>query len=239
MGSSVRPVSTLAEAFAEAVAMAAPLAARLASYAAKLSELNPPFAEAYDGLVAKLALSGAGSNAPAVGDKMPSFLLPDGHGRLVGLEQLLMRGPVVISMNRGHWCPFCRLELHGLNQARDRIAELGASVVSIMPERQQYAGRLREEGIGITILSDIDNGYAMELGLIMWVGNRVQKLMMKRGFELDAYQGNGGWFLPLPATFVVGRDGFIVARFVDPDFRKRMDIEEIISALEAEAETRR
>ncbi len=215
--------------------MAAPLAARLGAYAARLSELNPPFAEAYDSLVAKLTMAGAGSKAPAVGERMPPFLLPDGEGRLVGLEQLQMLGPVVISMNRGHWCPFCRLELHGLSKAQDRIAGLGASVVSIMPERQHYAGRLRDEGIGIRILSDIDNGYAMELGLIMWVGNRVQKLMVKRGFELDAYQGNGGWFLPLPATFVVGRDGIIRARFVDPDFRNRMETDDIIRALEVEA----
>ena len=37
--------------------------------------------------------------------------------------------------------------------------------------------------------------------------------------------------LPIPATFVVGRDGRIKARFVDPDYRKRMAIEELIAAL--------
>ena len=37
--------------------------------------------------------------------------------------------------------------------------------------------------------------------------------------------------LPIPATFVVGRDGRINARFVDPDYRKRMAIEELIAAL--------
>jgi hypothetical protein len=37
--------------------------------------------------------------------------------------------------------------------------------------------------------------------------------------------------LPIPATFVVGRDGKVTARFVDPDYRKRMAIEGMIAAL--------
>jgi peroxiredoxin len=41
--------------------------------------------------------------------------------------------------------------------------------------------------------------------------------------------------VPIPATFVVGRDGVIVARHVDPDFRNRMDIEDIIAALKVRA----
>jgi peroxiredoxin len=66
---------------------------------------------------------------------------------------------------------------------------------------------------------------------VMWLGDEVQNLMRQSGYDLEIYQGNGGWFVPLPATFVVARDGRIVARFVDPDFRRRMDIEEILKAV--------
>ena len=51
--------------------------------------------------------------------------------------------------------------------------------------------------------------------------------------DLPRYQGNDAWMLPIPATFVVGTDGLIKARFVDPDYRKRMDIDEMIAALRA------
>ena len=40
-----------------------------------------------------------------------------------------------------------------------------------------------------------------------------------------------GWVLPIPATFVVGRDGLVKARFVDPDFRKRMEIDDLVAAV--------
>ena len=56
------------------------------------------------------------------------------------------------------------------------------------------------------ILTDMDNGYALSLNLAIWVGAEMQKMMAGRQ-DLPAYQGNSSWMLPIPATFVVGRDG--------------------------------
>jgi peroxiredoxin len=50
--------------------------------------------------------------------------------------------------------------------------------------------------------------------------------------ELQKFNGNDSWFLPIPATFVVGRDGLIIDRHVDPDFRNRMEIADILAALD-------
>ena len=81
------------------------------------------------------------------------------------------------------------------------------------------------------ILCDMDNGYAMSLNLAIWVGDEMQEYMSKIGRALPQYQGNDSWMLPIPATFVVGKDGRIKARFVDPDYRKRMAVEDLIGAL--------
>jgi peroxiredoxin len=227
----------LAEAFEEICVMDAPLNTRLAAYAERLRDLNFPFAEAYDTLVAKLLAGEVGTTAPAPGDPMPRFILPARSGRLVALEELVAEGPVVISFNRGHWCSFCKIELQTIASFHDEIAAHGAQVVSIMPDRQQFVGRLRDDTFDtLLILSDIDNGYALSLGLVMWLGERLRELMRGRGFHLETFHGNDGWFVPLPATFVVGSDGRVVSRFIDPDFRRRMEIEDILSAL---AEARR
>lgn len=66
---------------------------------------------------------------------------------------------------------------------------------------------------------------------VLWVGAEMQEFMTKIGRMLPQYQGNDSWMLPIPATFVVGKDGRVKARFVDPDYRKRMTIEEVIAAL--------
>ena len=223
---------TLAKAFADICSMDAPLNARLAAYAAKLRELNFPFAEAYDDLVARLAAGEIGHDAPSVGDRLPSFILPSQTGALVSLDDLTALGPVVVSFNRGHWCPFCKIELRTISSHHREIAELGAHAVSIMPDRQEFTGDLRTSTHGaIMILTDIDNGYALSLGLVLWVGEKLKALMKGRGFHLDTFHGSDGWILPVPATFVVGPDSLIRARFVDPDFRKRMEIEDILAAL--------
>ena len=114
---------TLAAAFADICMMDAPLNARLAAYADKLRELNFPFAEAYDDLVARLYAGEVGCGAPAVGERMPAFILPARTGTLVSLDELTSKGPVVLSFNRGHWCPFCKIEL---STAREISRRLGA-----------------------------------------------------------------------------------------------------------------
>jgi peroxiredoxin len=229
---ALKSYRNLAEAFDEICMMDAPLNVRLAAYADRLRELNFPFAEAYDELVARLYAGEIGREAPMPGRLMPPFILPSKAGTLVSLQELLGAGPLVISFNRGHWCPFCKIELRTIASYHQSITAEGASVVSIMPDRQQFVGDLRDATANaIEILTDMDNGYAMSLGLVMWLGENVKQLMIGRGYHLETYQGGEGWYVPLPATFVVAQNGIIVTRYVDPDFRKRMEIREILDAL--------
>ena len=214
--------------------MNAPLNERLAAYATALRELNFPFAEAYDDLVARLKAGGIGASAPLVGELMPPFRLPAYPRRLVNLEEILSAGPAVISFNRGHWCPFCKIELSTIASHHDEIAAYGGQLVTILPDRQQFVRQLPDEVLrSFIVLSDIDNAYALSLGLAIWLGERIAKLMEGRGHRLAEYQGNDGWIVPLPATFVVGSNGRVIARHVDPEFRQCMEIDEILEVLKA------
>lgn len=214
-----------------AIELDAPLNERLAVIARAVRRLNADFADAVDRLVARLREQGAGASAPTPGDFMPAFLLPDDEGKLVSLSKILAHGPAVITFQRGHWCPYCRLNAIGIVEVQQEIAALGGQVVVIMPERRKFAKAMKASvGARFPFLTDMDNGYALSLNLAIWVGAEMEKLM---GFGLDLpnYQGNKSWFLPIPATFVVGRDGVITDRFVDPDYRRRMDIDDLIAAL--------
>lgn len=230
--------ATLAEAFEDVCAMEGPLSERLTAYNNRLRELNFPFAEAYDVLVSRLIQGEIGAGAPNVGETMPPFLLPGPDARLYSMDELLSHGPLVISFNRGHWCPFCKIELLAMAREHQEIAGLGARAVSIIPDRQQFAGRLDAEIRNhILILSDIDNAYTLSLGLALWLGDRLHELMEGRGHHLEDYHGSDGWFVPLPATFIVARDGRVVGRYVDPDFRKRMETSEIVRILQSLAQS--
>jgi peroxiredoxin len=190
------------------------------------------FVDAGERLVERLRAGDFGHGAPLIGEAMPDFFLPDQEGRFCGLEELTGTGPAVISFNRGHWCPFCRIELGALTDAHRELEELGTKVVSIMPDRQQFVGRLPASITSrLTILSDIDNEFALSLGLAIWLGDEMRELLQEQGLDLDEVHGNERWCVPVPATFVIGRGGRVVARKIEPDFRERMNIEEIIAAL--------
>jgi peroxiredoxin len=84
------------------------------------------------------------------------------------------------------------------------------------------------------VLTDLDLAYALSLGLVFWVGDKIKETYRQFGIDLERFQGNGGWLLPIPATLVVGRDGRVKGRFVDPDFRHRLGMEQVLAALAAE-----
>ncbi|MGZ5916708.1 MAG: peroxiredoxin-like family protein [Methyloceanibacter sp.] len=224
----------LDEAFEQCSRMDASLNQRLQAFADTLRKLNPTFAEGVDRLVARLHQAGAGTAAPAPGDEMPNFLLPDDTGHLVSLEEILQKGPVALAFHRGHWCPYCRINTNALVEAQSKAQAEGSQIAAILPERRQFASELRAEAKALfPILLDMDNGYAMSLNLAICVGEEMKRMMAESGWDLPAYQGNDAWMLPIPATFIVATDGRITARFVDPDYRKRMAIEDMLDALKA------
>lgn len=203
---------------------------QLQAYAAAGREIFPAYGEAVDRLVIRVNENGGGENAPRPGEPMPPFALPDENGRLVGLPSLLERGPIAVMFFRGHWCPYCRLNVRAVIKAYERIRALGADVVAIMPETQEYAAKFKTEADApFRVLTDLDNGYALSLNLAIWLGVEIERLLSY--LDMPSFHGNDGWVLPIPAAFVIGRDGMVKARFVDPDFRRRMAIEDLLAAL--------
>ena len=205
---------------------------QLRAYADASRAFFPAYGEAVDRLVARLGGNGGGETAPRPGDAMPPFMRPDEGARLVTLHSLLERGPLAVMFFRGHWCPYCRLNVRAVVQALDRIKSMGAQIVAVMPETQEYTRQLKaESSASFPILTDLDNGYALSLNLAIWLGAEIQGLLSYQ--DMAKFHGNDGWMLPIPAVFVVGRDGIVKARFVDPDFRKRMEIDDLLAALES------
>lgn len=222
----------LAEAFTRADSVDAPLDRKLQVYLGDSRKLLPDLEATYDQLVTRIQANGADVFVPAIGEKLPEFLMTDSDGHLVDLASLLAKGPLVISFNRGPWCDYCGLELHALARAHPEIVAAGGDVVSIVPETAKYARVLQQtRGLPFKVLTDLDLAYALSLGLVFWVGDTIKDTYRQFGIDLERFQGHGGWLLPIPATLVVGQDGLVRARFVDPDFRHRMAIEDILRAV--------
>jgi peroxiredoxin len=227
---------SLDEAFKRVRDLDASLGEQLRAFAAAARQRRPDFAAAVDRLVDRLTQHGVGDSAPRPGQPMPPFVLPDDAGHMVSLDQLLSKGPVAVTFHRGHWCPYCRININALAQAHKDVAADGGQIVAIMPDRQKFVAELKAQShVPFPILTDLDNGYALSLGLVFWVGEEMRTLMQARGADLSTAQGNDSWFVPVPATFVVGRNRVIKARHVDPDYRQRMEVDAVLAALKAAA----
>jgi peroxiredoxin len=227
-------LTTLRDVFVHCLDMEGSLAERLDAYSHAVRVAIPSYADAVDKLVQRLSHGGAGGGAPRPGEPMPPFVLPDENGRLIRLEELIERGPLAITFHRGHWCPWCRISANALVRVQHEIAKASGQVVAIMPDRQHFTSEFKREASSpFPVLTDIDNGYALSLNMAIWVGPELEQLLASYGRWLPDYQGNDAWMLPIPATFVVGRDGVVRYRIVDPDFRHRGSVEELIGALNA------
>ena len=214
--------------------MDAPLGERLKVVAEEVRRLSPQFAEIVDRMVARLKASKVGESAPQPGELMPNFMLPDHAGRLVCLDDLIEKGPVVVSFHRGHWCPYCRLNADALAKIAPDVERLGGQIVAISPEKGRYGAQLKSDAKAtFPILADINNEYALELNLLFWVGEEKRDAMRSGGYNIAPYQGNESWMLPIPATFVVGKDRMVKARYIDPDYRHRMNLDELLDALKS------
>jgi peroxiredoxin len=234
------PVKSLEEAlqaaFHKADSLQVPLEERLKFYLGKSRQLLPELEGTYDQLVQRIAGNEADKYVPAVGETLPDFSMTDSEGNLVDLVSLIAKGLLVISFNRGPWCDYCDLELHALARAYPDIVAAGGDVISIVPETAHSARNLQKvRQVPFRVLTDLDLAYALSLGLVFWLGEKLKEMYRGFGIDLARFQGNGGWFLPIPATLVVRRDGRVKARFVDPDFRHRMNMEDILRAIREDA----
>jgi peroxiredoxin len=134
-----------------------------------------------------------------VGEPIPGFLLPDDQGRLVRLEDLLNEGPIALAFNRGHWCPYCRINVDALARAKEEVATEHRNIVAIVPDRQRFAVWLKSDAKApFPILTDMDKGYAMTLGLTFYVGDELKHMMISSGWDPSVSQGSDNWMLPMP-----------------------------------------
>ncbi|WP_261560710.1 peroxiredoxin-like family protein [Frankia tisae] len=188
----------------------------------------------FDNDAAAMAADGVGSAAPAVGTAAPDFALPDIHGASRALTELLAAGPVVLVFYRGAWCPYCNLQLRAFQAALGEIEAAGATLVAVSPQTPDNSLSFAEkEGLGFTVLSDLQNTVARAYGLVFRQADAATTVQKALGIDLAEVNGDDSHELPAAATFVVDTDAVIRFRSISADYRWRVGPEEALTALPA------
>jgi peroxiredoxin len=172
------------------------------------------------------------ANAPRAGGMAPAFELKDHNGTPVSSSELLTQGRLVLCFFRGRWCPFCVGQLEAMNLLVPQIEQAGASLVAISPQTvQQSFFMVDQHKLRFPLLSDAGNQVARQFGLVYRVPDEQQAIYRRAFVNLPFANGDQSWELPIPATFMVGRDGTILYASADEDYTQRPEPREILERL--------
>lgn len=167
-----------------------------------------------------------------VGETAPAFRGQDAAGHPVELKQLLKKGPVVLYFYRGQWCPFCNRQLGQLQDSLQTLTAKGAQIVVVTPETQANIDKTVEKTkLSIPIVHDQDLIIMKAYHTAFTVDDATAQKYKAYGIDLNAANGLDQAILPVPATYVIGRDGKIKFVFFDPDYRHRASVRQVASAL--------
>ena len=214
------------------------LQAKLDAFKADFEAGKPPYSvpasviETMHRATAELKASGLAGQAKKVGDKAPMFALRDPDGNVVSSPDLLAKGPVIVSFYRGVWCPYCNMELQALQAALPEFEALGAGLVAISPQTPPNSRKsTRENRLTFPILSDARNEVAAAFGLRFKLPDYLVELYKSLKNDLPSFNDDPEWTLPMPARYVIGRDGTILYSEVNPDYTRRPEPEDMLPAL--------
>ena len=161
------------------------------------------------------------------------FSLENQKGEKTILSKELEHGPVVLTFYRGGWCPYCNLQLKAYSERIEDFKNKGAKLIAVTPDKlTELKKTTKKNDVKFTIVSDPNNKIARKYGLVFQLEEELKNIYLKFGLDLEKSQGNDSWELPIPATYVINRNGKIVYSFLNTDYTRRANVDEILEAIE-------
>jgi peroxiredoxin len=165
-----------------------------------------------------------------VGDKAPDFMAKDHAGNMVSLKKMTEKGKVVVMFYRGAWCPFCNKYMSQLEQSLPEFSAKNATVIAITPETDESINKaIDKTKATFSVIYDKDRSI-MKNWKVAYSMSDDMKTKYK-GYGLDLEKQQGDWMLPVPATYVVGKDGKIEYVHFDENYQKRAEVTDILKVL--------
>jgi peroxiredoxin len=183
--------------------------------------------------IAELFAAGIEDKLLRPGNPAPRFSLPEANGKLVSSDDLLALGPLVVCFFRGRWCPYCVTELEAWRELFPALRECGALLVAISPQTlRQNDFTVIQHSLPFPLLRDEGMEVAAKFGAAYTVPALMQAHYRSILVNIPFINGEQSWRLPIPATFVVDRNGTIRWSQGHADFRVRPEPSEVLKALE-------
>jgi peroxiredoxin len=184
--------------------------------------------------VAELQRQHRAENILPVGAKVPEFQLQDHEGKSISSSDLLAAGRLVLCFIRGRWCPFCVAQMEAMNLILPDIERAGATLAAVSPQTVQQSFFMRDQHkLRFPLLSDAGNNLARQFALAYRVPDEQQAVYQRAFVNLAFVNGDKSWELPIPATYIIDREGNVLYASANEDYAKRPEPEDIVNCLQA------
>ena len=210
-----------------------PLHEILAERKEKIAKYVPATAlEVHARVIADLKRQGKAATALGRGARAPEFTLSDHEGKSFSSAEALTRARLVICFFRGRWDPFCCGQMEAMNRILPELSQAGATLVAISPQTVKQSFFMAEQHkLCFPLLSDAGNAVARQFGLVYRVPDEQQAIYRRAFINLSFTNGDESWELPIPATYIVDRDGTVLFSSANEDYTQRPEPGEILERL--------
>ncbi|NLR91279.1 MULTISPECIES: peroxiredoxin family protein [Flammeovirga] len=171
-----------------------------------------------------------------VGDIAPDFTGVDQDGNTFTLSEAIKEGPVVVNFFRGSWCPSCYKHLKSIRDSLDYIYATGAKIIMVSPEEKESLDAFaKKKNFTFPMISDVDMSIMNNYKVTFEVTEKYQKKIKTFLFtDIAANNAIHQASLPVPATYIIGKDQKIIAKQYNPQYSVRMSPTAIVQALTSE-----
>ena len=178
-------------------------------------------------ILSSLLLSTAAQSIPGtptdispllIGEKIPDIQLSNLEGKKVSLNDIISKEQTLLIFYRGGWCPYCNLQLAELQSIESEILKSGFNIIAISPDSpDNLKASIEKHKLNYTLLSDSKTDAARAFGIAFQASERYGEMLGKASGSLNT-QG----LLPVPAVFVLNKQGEILFEYINPDYKKRL-----------------
>jgi peroxiredoxin len=177
-----------------------------------------------------------GGNTPhglKIGDRAPDFTGYDQTGKQVQLKKILEQGPPILFFYRGKWCPVCSRYLNNYQDSLKVLTDQGFNVVAITPESiENVEQTVKLHNLTFTVIYDCQEKIMKDYDVMFSVTKAYQdKILSSLSIDIAKNNGRDAARLPVPATYIINRDGIIVAVQFDPDYKHRASVKWMLKNL--------
>jgi peroxiredoxin len=168
-----------------------------------------------------------------VGDRAPEFTGYDQTGKQVQLKKILEQGPAILFFYRGKWCPLCSRYLNNYQDSLKVLTDQGFNVIAITPESiENVEQTVKVHNLTFTVIYDCQEKIMKDYDVMFSVTKEYQtKVLSALSIDIAKNNGRDEARLPVPATYIINKEGIIVAVQFDPDYKNRASVKWMLKNL--------